>query len=81
MFILLIGAHGVGKNSLEVRFITGDFREEYDPTIRETMRKCIEVDHEIIYVETEISQIDYNYQLKGHNDYFIHQSSALAVVY
>eukprot|EP01100_Stratorugosa_tubuloviscum_P002490 TRINITY_DN157_c2_g4_i1.p1 TRINITY_DN157_c2_g4~~TRINITY_DN157_c2_g4_i1.p1 ORF type:complete len:206 (-),score=92.29 TRINITY_DN157_c2_g4_i1:105-677(-) len=42
--IVVVGAGGVGKSALTVRFIQGNFVERYDPTIEDSYRKLIEVD-------------------------------------
>jgi len=41
---VVIGAGGVGKSALTVRFIQGNFLEKYDPTIEDSYLKHIEVD-------------------------------------
>ena len=35
----MYGSGGVGKSALTIRMVTGDFLEEYDPTIEDTYRK------------------------------------------
>ena len=42
--IVLLGAGGVGKSALFIRLTTGEFLEEYDPTIEDAMRHYFEVD-------------------------------------
>jgi len=42
--IVVVGAGGVGKSALTVRFIQGNFVEKYDPTIEDSYRKLVEVD-------------------------------------
>jgi len=41
---VVVGAGGVGKSALTVRFIQGNFVEKYDPTIEDSYRKLVEVD-------------------------------------
>ncbi|XP_078665368.1 circularly permutated Ras protein 1-like [Branchiostoma floridae x Branchiostoma belcheri] len=43
--LAMLGAGGVGKSSLCVRFVQGDFIEDYDPTIEDSYRKLITVDN------------------------------------
>mmetsp|Transcript_32901 Transcript_32901/g.51433 ORF Transcript_32901/g.51433 Transcript_32901/m.51433 type:complete len:187 (-) Transcript_32901:124-684(-) len=43
--IAVVGAGGVGKSAVVVRFIQGNFVEKYDPTIEDTYRKTVEVDN------------------------------------
>jgi len=42
--IVVVGAGGVGKSALTVRFIQGNFVEKYDPTIEDSYTKQTEVD-------------------------------------
>jgi len=44
---VVLGAGGVGKSALTVRFMRDEFLENYDPTIQEEYRKTIEVDGEL----------------------------------
>ena len=39
----MYGSGAVGKSSLTVRFVVGEFYEEYDPTIEDYYRKLIDV--------------------------------------
>ncbi|KIO34611.1 hypothetical protein M407DRAFT_13400 [Tulasnella calospora MUT 4182] len=41
---VVLGAGGVGKSALTVRFVQNTFADSYDPTIEETYRKPIKVD-------------------------------------
>eukprot|EP00033_Pygsuia_biforma_P000220 GCRY01000278.1.p1 GENE.GCRY01000278.1~~GCRY01000278.1.p1 ORF type:complete len:190 (+),score=29.40 GCRY01000278.1:141-710(+) len=42
--IVVVGAGGVGKSALTVRYIQGNFVEKYDPTIEDSYRKQVEID-------------------------------------
>lgn len=42
--VVVVGAGGVGKSALTVRFIQGTFVVKYDPTIEDSYRKQVEVD-------------------------------------
>jgi small GTP-binding protein len=42
--LVVVGAGGVGKSALTVRFIQGNFVEKYDPTIEDSYRKLVEID-------------------------------------
>lgn len=42
--VVVVGAGGVGKSALTVRFIQGNFVEKYDPTIEDSYIKQIELD-------------------------------------
>ncbi|KAH8994815.1 small GTPase superfamily [Lactarius akahatsu] len=48
---VVLGAGGVGKSALTVRFMRGEFVENYDPTIQEEYRRSIEVDGELTWLE------------------------------
>jgi len=41
---VVLGAGGVGKSALTVRFMRDEFVENYDPTIQEEYRRTVEVD-------------------------------------
>ena len=41
--MMMIGSGGVGKSALTIRYVTGDFFGEYDPTIEDSYRKQIEL--------------------------------------
>eukprot|EP00005_Dracoamoeba_jomungandri_P006273 CAMPEP_0174262284 /NCGR_PEP_ID=MMETSP0439-20130205/12887_1 /TAXON_ID=0 /ORGANISM="Stereomyxa ramosa, Strain Chinc5" /LENGTH=196 /DNA_ID=CAMNT_0015346975 /DNA_START=66 /DNA_END=656 /DNA_ORIENTATION=+ len=41
---VVVGAGGVGKSAITVRFIQGNFVEKYDPTIEDSYIKQVEVD-------------------------------------
>lgn len=41
---MVVGSGGVGKSCLTVRFLKGEFSNEYDPTIEENYRKLVSVD-------------------------------------
>jgi small GTP-binding protein len=49
--ICVIGEGGVGKSAITVQFIHSDFVEEYDPTIEDSFRKQIHVDHEVCHID------------------------------
>jgi len=42
--IVVVGAGGVGKSALTVRFIQGNFLDKYDPTIEDSYKKTCEID-------------------------------------
>eukprot|EP01090_Pellita_catalonica_P019351 TRINITY_DN6551_c0_g2_i1.p1 TRINITY_DN6551_c0_g2~~TRINITY_DN6551_c0_g2_i1.p1 ORF type:complete len:202 (-),score=18.76 TRINITY_DN6551_c0_g2_i1:23-628(-) len=46
--VVLVGQPAVGKSSLVIRYIAGQFVTEYDPTIEDSYRKQIEIDGRII---------------------------------
>ena len=43
--IVVVGPGGVGKSALTIQLVQGTFTSQYDPTIEDTYRKQIEVDH------------------------------------
>lgn len=42
--VIVVGTGGVGKSALTLKFMYGDFVEEYDPTSADSYRKKIEID-------------------------------------
>lgn len=49
--LVVMGGGGVGKSTLSVQFIQGQFVDEYDPTIEDSYRKELEVDGERISLD------------------------------
>ncbi|TRM64910.1 small GTPase superfamily [Schizophyllum amplum] len=49
--IVVLGAGGVGKSALSVRYIRDIFVEHYDPTIEEEYRRAVRVDDELSFLE------------------------------
>ncbi|KAI0762045.1 small GTPase superfamily [Irpex lacteus] len=49
--IVVLGAGGVGKSALTVRFVKGEFPEHYNPTIEEQYRREIEVSGETMALD------------------------------
>eukprot|EP00486_Rosalina_sp_Unknown_P003789 CAMPEP_0201570342 /NCGR_PEP_ID=MMETSP0190_2-20130828/12567_1 /ASSEMBLY_ACC=CAM_ASM_000263 /TAXON_ID=37353 /ORGANISM="Rosalina sp." /LENGTH=209 /DNA_ID=CAMNT_0047993789 /DNA_START=68 /DNA_END=697 /DNA_ORIENTATION=+ len=49
--IIVVGSGAVGKSSLTIRYVIGDFFEHYDPTIEDYYRKLVEVDKKPAYLD------------------------------
>ena len=49
--IVVMGSGGVGKSCLTIKFVTGNFRERYDPTIEDFYRKEIELENSLCILE------------------------------
>lgn len=49
--LVVMGSGGVGKSTLSVQFIQGQFIDEYDPTIEDSYRKDITVDGETVSLD------------------------------
>eukprot|EP01098_Paradermamoeba_levis_P015004 TRINITY_DN7410_c0_g3_i2.p1 TRINITY_DN7410_c0_g3~~TRINITY_DN7410_c0_g3_i2.p1 ORF type:complete len:185 (+),score=41.00 TRINITY_DN7410_c0_g3_i2:129-683(+) len=49
--IVVLGAGGVGKSAVTVRFVQGIFVEKYDPTIEDSYRKQVDMDGEHYLLE------------------------------
>eukprot|EP00762_Andalucia_godoyi_P001563 ANDGO_00220.mRNA.1 Ras-related protein Rap-1 len=49
--IVVLGAGGVGKSALSIRFIQGKFVEKYDPTIEDSYRKQVDVDGQAVMLD------------------------------
>merc|ERR1719282_146200 len=60
--IVVVGAGGVGKSCLTIKFIKGSFTTTYDPTIEDTYRKQVEVDgnHLILDILDTAGQEDFS---------------------
>ncbi|KIJ66792.1 hypothetical protein HYDPIDRAFT_149748 [Hydnomerulius pinastri MD-312] len=52
--VVVLGAGGVGKSALTVRFVQDVFLENYDPTIEEAYRRVVEADG----VKTSLEVLD-----------------------
>ncbi|KAF8838608.1 hypothetical protein BDN67DRAFT_907042 [Paxillus ammoniavirescens] len=52
--VVVLGAGGVGKSALTVRFMQDVFLENYDPTIEEAYRRVVEIDG----VKTSLEVLD-----------------------
>lgn len=49
--VVVLGAGGVGKSALTVRFVRNEFVEHYDPTIEEEYRRTIEFNGVVSHLE------------------------------
>eukprot|EP00727_Mastigamoeba_balamuthi_P008368 m51a1_g4153 putative ras gtpase (202) ;mRNA; f:250043-250763 len=49
--VVLFGAGGVGKSCITIRYVQGQFMEQYDPTIEDSYRKQVTVDREACYLD------------------------------
>ena len=49
--MIMYGSGGVGKSQLTIRFVTGDFFDDYDPTIEDYYRKLIDVNGQPAYLD------------------------------
>ncbi|KAG8817093.1 Ras- protein rsr1 [Serendipita sp. 401] len=52
---VILGAGGVGKSALTLRYMRGLFNDAYDPTIEETYRRTVTLDGETSRVSTHLS--------------------------
>ena len=48
--MIVYGSLGVGKSQLTMRYVLGDFLEDYDPTIEDWYRKLIDVNGQPVYL-------------------------------
>lgn len=72
--IVLLGQGGVGKSALLVRFTTGRFIHEYDPTLELTYDMCYEVDEEpaVLHITDTAS---------ANEPFYLSQNEGFIVVY
>ncbi|KAL5488136.1 RAS1 [Sanghuangporus weigelae] len=49
--LVVVGGGGVGKSALTIRFIQGQFVDEYDPTIEDSYRKQCLIDEEVALLD------------------------------
>merc|ERR1712159_890627 len=43
--IVVLGAGGVGKSALTIQLVTGNFLQEYDPTIEDSYRTTVKINY------------------------------------
>ncbi|EGN99016.1 hypothetical protein SERLA73DRAFT_181803 [Serpula lacrymans var. lacrymans S7.3] len=77
--VVVLGAGGVGKSALTVRFVQDIFLETYDPTIEEEYRRVIEVDS----VPTSLEVLDTAgaEQFTGLNEVYIKSGRGFVLVF
>ncbi|KAL5530641.1 RAS1 [Sanghuangporus sanghuang] len=49
--LVVVGGGGVGKSAITIRFIQGQFVDEYDPTIEDSYRKQCLIDEEVALLD------------------------------
>mmetsp|Transcript_5357 Transcript_5357/g.8774 ORF Transcript_5357/g.8774 Transcript_5357/m.8774 type:complete len:194 (+) Transcript_5357:47-628(+) len=77
--LVVLGAGAVGKSSLTVRYVTGDFLEEYDPTIEDYYRKLIKVDDKPAYLD--ILDTAGQEEFSSMQDEFFRQGKGFLLIY
>lgn len=77
--VVMLGACSVGKTATAIQFVRRHFVVEYDPTIEDSYRKQLEVDHETLVVEVldTAGQEDF----KSMREQWIRQGQAFFIVY
>eukprot|EP00483_Globobulimina_turgida_P001464 UN01466 len=78
--IVVLGAGAVGKSSLTVRYVTGDFLDEYDPTIEDYYRKLVEVDGGPAYMDI-LDTAEGQEEFSSMQDEFFRQGKGFVLVY
>ncbi|KAG8929726.1 Ras- protein rsr1 [Tulasnella sp. 419] len=76
---VVLGAGGVGKSALTLRFIRNTFADGYDPTIEETYRKHMTVDGELCSIE--VLDTAGAEQFTAVNEYYIRGSNGFILVF
>ena len=77
--VVLLGAGGVGKSALTIRFVTGKFAEDYDPTIEDSYRKQTTIDD--ISCKMEILDTAGQEEFGSMQDQWIRQGNGFLLVY
>lgn len=49
--VIVVGSSGVGKSSLTIRFVKGEFSEKYCPTLEDSYTKPVSIDGDVTVVE------------------------------
>eukprot|EP00009_Paramoeba_aestuarina_P005334 CAMPEP_0201506822 /NCGR_PEP_ID=MMETSP0161_2-20130828/669_1 /ASSEMBLY_ACC=CAM_ASM_000251 /TAXON_ID=180227 /ORGANISM="Neoparamoeba aestuarina, Strain SoJaBio B1-5/56/2" /LENGTH=192 /DNA_ID=CAMNT_0047901033 /DNA_START=84 /DNA_END=662 /DNA_ORIENTATION=- len=77
--VVVMGSGGVGKSALTVRFVSGHFLEEYDPTIEDSYKRSFDVDGHVAMINV----IDTAGQEEWHHllDDYILSGQGFALVY
>ena len=77
--LVIMGAGGVGKSALTVRYVQGMFVERYDPTIEDSYRKTVEAEgrHWLL----EILDTAGTEQFVAMRDLYMHQGDGFMLVY
>lgn len=77
--IALLGAGGVGKSDLTLRFTQNKYIEDYDPTIEDQYTKTFELDGRA--VKLEILDTAGQPEFSHLTDYYLQQREAFVLVY
>ena len=77
--LVVMGLGGVGKTALVLRFVSGHFLEEYDPTIEDLYTKKIDVNGSSILLE--ILDIAGQDEYSAMRDQYILSGEAFILVY
>ncbi|KAH7912303.1 small GTPase superfamily [Hygrophoropsis aurantiaca] len=77
--VIVLGAGGVGKSALTVRFVQDVFLETYDPTIEEAYRRVIEADG--VTASLEVLDTAGAEQFTGLNEIYIKSGGGFVLVF
>eukprot|EP01132_Coremiostelium_polycephalum_P009131 gene9131-11188_t len=77
--IVVLGASGVGKTSLTIRYVNGEFVENYDPTIEDLYRKVTENNGE--HFMLEIMDTSGTERFLAMRDLYIRNAQGFVLIY
>uniref|UniRef100_A0A6U1VJI7 Uncharacterized protein n=1 Tax=Vannella robusta TaxID=1487602 RepID=A0A6U1VJI7_9EUKA len=75
--LAFLGRDGVGKSTLMIQFINAHFVDEYDATIEDTYRKCINVDGNSYLVDILDSTEDPQWQQNLRESYLTNNAGVI----
>jgi len=77
--LVILGQGAVGKSSITLRFVNGEFDEDYNPTLQEIFRKAIVIDDKPITLEILDTAGQEEYEVMQEN--WIGQGKGFILVY
>jgi len=77
--VVVLGAGGVGKSALTVRFVQDVFLENYDPTIEEAYRRILDVDG--VKASLEVLDTAGTEQFTALNEFYIKSGQGFVLVF
>lgn len=76
---VVLGAGGVGKSALTVRWVRAVFLDHYDPTIEDAYRRQVKIDNE--FTSLEVTDTAGAEQFTALNEFYIRSSHGFILVF